>query len=324
MLSLFWTRLMVWASSSAMLSCFTLLQPPLYGMESVNTISSIALFCTRSLAGPLMMQWLARARMLRAPFCFSRSAAVNEKWGLEHGDNIHETGARHKSFEEELETKRRAVKGLTTMIENLTRQQEEIQSQIEELKTQQHESDSNKEDILRQIKFLNQTLTEIRVNLREKKGKLDQVNQELDSLKSTYNAKLKGLDAIMKKDNVMINYINRDAEIILKASIFDQVLYEAVKICREIPEADAMAEDTFIDDRNNFRWKDVLSTGLRVFIAGIDGATGVAQVSGGGGTSNDMPWRDKDEDFLVWARRVMRYAHAKHYPGNRFKRSLSK
>ena len=47
----------------------------------------------------------------------------------------------------------------------------------------------------------------------------------LDSLKSTYNAKQKGLDAIMKKDHVMINYINRDAEIILKASIFDQVLY---------------------------------------------------------------------------------------------------
>ena len=31
----------------------------------------------------------------------------------------------------------------------------------------------------------------------------------------------------MKKDNVMINYINRDAEIILKASILDQVLFEA-------------------------------------------------------------------------------------------------
>ena len=243
-------------------------------------------------------------------------ATVNEKWGLERGDDIHETGARHKSLEEhnrelhrenksleeELETKRRAMKGLSTMIENLTRRQEEIQSQIAELEAQQQESDSNKEYILRQIKSLNQTLSDIRVNLREKKGKLDQVNQELDILKSAYDTKQKGLDAIMKKNNVMINYINTDAEIILKASIFDQVLYEAVKICREIPEADAMAENTFIDDRNNFRWKDVLSTGLRVFIAGIDGATGVAQVSGGGGTSNDMPWRDKDEDFLDWAR----------------------
>ena len=50
----------------------------------------------------------------------------------------------------------------------------------------------------------------------------------------------------------------------------------------------------------------------------------MAPSSGGGGTSNDMPWRDKDEDLLDWARRAMRYAHAKHYPGNRLKRSLSK
>jgi len=41
-------------------------------------------------------------------------------------------------------------------------------------------------------------------------------------------------------------------------------------------------------------------------------------------TSSDMPWRDKDEDYLHWAYRAMRYAQAKHYPGNRFKRSLSK
>jgi hypothetical protein len=126
----------------------------------------------------------------------------------------------------------------------------------------------------------------------------------------------------MKKDNVMIDYINKDAEIILKASIFDQVLYEAVIICREIPEAEAMAEDTFIDDRNFLRFNDVLDRGRRVFLAGLDGATGVVQVSGG--TSNDMPWRDKDEDLQDYARRVMRYAHAKHYPGNRFKQTLSK
>lgn len=74
----------------------------------------------------------------------------------------------------------------------------------------------------------------------------------------------------------------------------------------------------------NKRGKTIAAILSRVFIAGIDGATGVAQVSGGGSTSNDMPWRDKDEDFLDWARRAMRYAHAKHYPGNRLKRSLSK
>ena len=78
----------------------------------------------------------------------------------------------------------------------------------------------------------------------------------------------------------------------------------------------------FSDDR--FGFNDVLDRGRRVFLAGLDGATSVAPSSGGGGTSNDMPWRDKDEDLMDYARRVMRYAHAKHYPGNRLKRSLSK
>ena len=68
----------------------------------------------------------------------------------------------------------------------------------------------------------------------------------------------------------------------------------------------------------------MFTTGLSVFIDGIDGATSVAQTSGGGGTSSDMPWRDKDEDYLHWTYRAMRYAHVKHYPGNRLKRSLSK
>ena len=122
----------------------------------------------------------------------------------------------------------------------------------------------------------------------------------------------------------MIDYINTDAEIILKASIFDQVLYEAAQICREIPEAEAMAEDSFIDDRNFLRFNDVLDRGRRVFLAGLDGAISVAPSSDGGGTSNDMPWRDKDEDLQDYARRVMRYAHAKCYPGSRHRRTQSR
>ena len=43
--------------------------------------------------------------------------------------------------------------------------------------------------------------------------------------------------------------------------------------------------------------------------------------SSGGGTSNDMPWRDRDEDFLHFAHRVMLYAHAQYYPVNRHKRT---
>ena len=53
----------------------------------------------------------------------------------------------------------------------------------------------------------------------------------------------------------------------------------------------------------------------------LQGTNSVAPSSGAGGASNDMPWRDKDEDYLDWARRAMRYAHTKHYPGRRHSRT---
>ena len=65
----------------------------------------------------------------------------------------------------------------------------------------------------------------------------------------------------------------------------------------------------FFNDR--FGFNDVLDRGRRVFLAGLDGATSVAPSSVGSVTSNDMPSRDQDEDFLDWARRAMQYAHAK-------------
>ena len=50
--------------------------------------------------------------------------------------------------------------------------------------------------------------------------------------------------------------------------LWAHVLYDVSKKCREIPEAKAMAEDTFIDYRNDFRWKVVLSTGLIILVIG--------------------------------------------------------
>ena len=160
--------------------------------------------------------------------------------------------------------------------------------------------------------------------LSEKVAKLHEAEDELESLRDEYNSQTDLLNNIINYDKQIAGYFHQHVSIILKAAILDQVLHDATLICRKLPEAAEMAENTFIDDYNFQRWKDVFTTGLRVFMNGIDGATSVAQTSGGGGTSSDMPWRDKDEDYLHWAYRAMRYAHAKHYPGNRFKRSLSK
>lgn len=67
--------------------------------------------------------------------------------------------------------------------------------------------------------------------------------------------------------------------------------------------AELMVDDTFIYDRNILRFNDVLDRARRVFLAGLDSANSVAPSSGGGGTSNDMLWRDKDEDYLPFVHR---------------------
>ena len=216
------------------------------------------------------------------------------------------------------------MKGLTTMIENLTRRQEEIQSQIAELEAQLRQSDSNKNDIARDIQELQNKLFDVREKLSEKVAKLHEAEDELESLRDEYDSQTDLLNDIINYDKQIAGYFHQHVSIMLKAAILDQVLHDATLICRKLPEAAEMAENTFIDDYNFQRWKDVFTTGLRVFMNGIDGATSVAQTSGGGGTSSDMPWRDRDEDFLHFAHRVMLYAHAKCYPGNRHKRTQNR
>ena len=61
-----------------------------------------------------------------------------------------------------------------------------------------------------------------------------------------------------------------------------------------LPETKEMVEDPILEYRNFLRFNDVLDRGRRVFLARQDSATCVVQGSGGRGTSNNMPWRDKD------------------------------
>ena len=48
----------------------------------------------------------------------------------------------------------------------------------------------------------------------------------------------------MVENKEVVNFLNHHASIIVKASILEQVLYDAARICRELPDEEAMAEDT--------------------------------------------------------------------------------
>ena len=263
-------------------------------------------------------------------------AAINAKWGLERGDDIHESGARRKSLEEHnrelhrenktleetIEMKRRAINGLNTMIGNLAMQRLRTQKQIDKLESQLQRSDSDKAQIAKDISRLQEQLKDVTDKLEDKVQKLSDVKEQLGQLKEEYNNQKDLVADEIKFGKEVLGYLNQHTSVMLKAAILDQVLADAANICRKIPDAAAMAEDTFIDDRNFLRWNDVLRTGAKIFLNGLSGNPGAAVETGGGGTKSDMPWRDKDEDYLHWAWRAMLMAHAKHYPGNRLGRKM--
>ena len=271
----------------------------------------------------------------RLRFLHSNYAEVNAKWGLERGDDIRETGAEHKSLEEHnrellqtnktldkmISQKDRALKGLTTMLRNLEREKSKLERQIADLEKELRESGEQRNDLQAKLKELRLNLYSVRNGIIDKTKKLDEVKSDLEKMKEQINQQNRDSQYLKDYQKELATRIGKDITIILKASILDVVLQQMALICREVPAAAEMAEDTFIDDRDYMRFDDVLNTARRVFVQGLNGATSMAPSSGGGGSTSDMPWRERDEDYLHWARRAMQYAHAKHYPGNKLRKS---
>ena len=158
-------------------------------------------------AGANKYEFSARMRELH-----SALAAVNERWGLNRGNAIASDGStRHVSTEEyrrmltewsvntlsDLEDKQRKidelrkqiaiaqrrVKGLTTMIENLSAERNEIEAEIAALNEQLKTDEMNHEVILYQISKLKDKLTTTQQKLADKEEKLRDADHTLAELR---------------------------------------------------------------------------------------------------------------------------------------------
>lgn len=137
-------------------------------------------------------------------------AAVNAKWGLERGDNVSVTGAKHRTTEEywkwlgeqcsQLEQKKgglekevtllnseyqkaeKRVKGLTTMTENLENKILNIQAEIAELENDRENASTDKEKVEAELTRLRFQLGETEQQLADKKTKLQDAVTALDEL----------------------------------------------------------------------------------------------------------------------------------------------
>ena len=135
-------------------------------------------------------------------------ATINKKWGLERGEDINVTGAKHRTSEEywqylrdkcnelEAETQDKQVsldfldkeyrrtdikvKGLSKMLENMKVSRNDIQEEIRQLEEDVKEGRSNSDDIRQQIQQFNKELEDVDKKMKDKKEKLDQASQQLE------------------------------------------------------------------------------------------------------------------------------------------------
>ena len=282
-------------------------------------------------AGANKYEFSARMRELH-----SALADVNERWGLNRGNAIASDGStRHVSTEEyrrmltewsvntlsdlkdkqrkidelrkQIDIAQRRVKGLTTMIENLSAERNEIEAEIAALNEQLKTDEMNHEVILYQISKLKEKLTVTEQKLADKEEKLRDADHTLAGLRDE-QASMESLTEEMREKT---REVIKGAQGAAFARISDTLLSEMLWNCRRLlPTLDYSQRD-IIDAPMIEAWAnngvELMKCAVMLFLGYADQATQIAESNGGGrGSSSDLEWgRKPDEDDRKWALRCI-------------------
>ena len=268
----------------------------------------------------------------------TRLAEVNRKYGLDRGDDIQVTGARHRStaeynrdlhrenarletliddnreqlrqLEDEIRKSERRVKGLTTMIANLERQETELNDEIARLESDIENGAGDVSELRcrfaefeKQLESTGQKLADKRDKLKTADRQLTELQDELDALSEKRDNAEKNFHEFTEKNQEQVRMRLTDA-------VFARIVVDVRSLLDAMPsELKARVDGEFltaIAERPN----EILKCAMYLFLGYLDGATQFAQSCGGGGTSSDLPWgRNPDEDDRRFAYRCMMQAH---------------
>lgn len=268
----------------------------------------------------------------------TRLAEVNRKYGLDRGDDIHETGARHRStaeynrdlhrenakletlisdksgqlsqLEEQIKKAETRVKGLTTMIANLERQEVELNDEIAQLEADIENGAGDVSDLRCRIASLETQLESTGQKLADKRDKLKLADRQLTGLQyELHNIKEKR-DSAQKNYHEFTEKNQEQVRMRLTDAVFARMVVDVRSLLDTMPSGlKAEINGEFlaaIAEQPN----EILKCAMYLFLGYLDGATQFAQSCGGGGTSSDLPWgRNPDEDDRRFAYRCMMQAH---------------
>lgn len=84
-----------------------------------------------------------------------------------------------------------------------------------------------------------------------------------------------------------------------------------------------VSEDQYMDD--SFAgailcdFENIISCATLFFAGFVNEATNFAESHGGGGSNNDLPWRDKDDEDQIWMAKCLRAAYHMMRPKGGYK-----
>ena len=285
-------------------------------------------------------------------------ALFNREWGLERGDSVTETGAKHRTSEEywdwlsqqctELEKKMAnsekgnqlqaqndflnhelnkaniRYRGLSRMVENLTRRKEAIEEEISTLREEVKKLQNTGDDMLLKRERLEEELDDIEKKLKDKLEKLRIAEEKLDlialkriefekvndELERSINRKMPILEEKVLRDvkNQLYDIVGEQmATRREKVESFANSLdgYERIKfdnLMEDLASSTKEAE-SFINFPN-----EVAAIGGALFLGYIEQATSFAHAHGGGGSPSSGWGRDKDDDDDRWLRKCCQMA----------------
>lgn len=265
-------------------------------------------------------------------------AKVNAKWGLDRGDKVAETGARHRSTEEyrreltrectaleneiesnkaklralymEIHLAERRVKGLTTMVANLEEKKAAIEAEQMRLADELKNGRGNAETIREQIKKLDIQLQSVITSLADKNAKLDVAVQQRDQLASDIQEMRIQRDDIRKQLYEAADQMEEQIRFRLKDAVVDDVVSHFQDALPQMTFRDLDVFDGSLLADMATHGEEILTCALYLYGGMMDDATTFAQGHGGGWGGSDLPWgRREDEEDRVWAMRCMRMAH---------------
>lgn len=268
----------------------------------------------------------------------TRLAEVNRKYGLDRGDDIHETGARHRStaeynrdlhrenakletiisdkseqlgrLEDQIKKAETRVKGLTTMIANLERQEAELNDEIAQLEA---DIENGAEDVSKlrcRIAGLESDLALTGKQLADKRDKLKFADRQLSELQGKLDALSEKRDNAQKNFHEFTEKNQEQIRMRLTDAVFARMIVDVRSLLDTMPSEQKAYIDgdflTAIAEQPN----EILKCAMYLFLGYLDGATQFAQSCGGGGGDTSLPWgRKEDEDDRRFAYRCMMQAH---------------